>query len=84
MAGTFRCGARVVITITLAEVSEIAETVHTLPDDFDPAAWLAENREDIAIVATEAVRDVVWEALEIGLADHPLVLRHRMAGENLH
>lgn len=66
---------RVAIIVTLDEIKEIAQTVKNLPSDFDPATWLQENRQDIGIVATEAVRDVIWEALEIGLADHPLVLR---------
>lgn len=69
---------RVAIIVTLDEIKEIAQTVKSLPSDFDPATWLQENRQDIGIVATEAVRDVIWEALEIGLADHPLVLRQRM------
>ncbi len=66
---------RVAIIVTLDEIKGIAQTVKRLPSDFDPATWLQENRQDIRIVATEAVRDVIWEALKIGLADRPLVLR---------
>lgn len=71
---------RVVIVISPTVVGQIAKSVNRLPGDFDAAAWLKENREDIAIVATEAIREVVWEALELGLADHPLVLRRRSGG----
>ena len=66
---------QVVVVVTSTLVSEIAETIEDLPGDFDPATWLEKNQEDISIVATEAIRDVVWEALKIGLADHPLVLQ---------
>ncbi len=69
----------VVIIISPSVVGQIANSVKRLPGDFDPTVWLKEHREKIAIVATEAVREVVWEALEIGLRDHPLVLR-RQAG----
>jgi hypothetical protein len=77
---------RVVIVISPTVVGQIAKSVNRLSGVFDPAAWLKENREDIAIVATEAIREVVWEALELGLADHPLVLRRRSGGskENHH
>ncbi|HEY2532779.1 MAG TPA: hypothetical protein VGJ20_33430 [Xanthobacteraceae bacterium] len=71
---------RVVIVISPTVVDQIAKSVDRLPGDFDPVAWLKENREDIAIVASEAIREVVWEALELGLADHPLVLHRRTAG----
>jgi hypothetical protein len=73
---------RVVIVISPALVGQIAKSVDRLPGDFDPATWLKENREDITIVATEAIREVVWEALELGLADHPLVLRGRSGSSN--
>ena len=69
----------VLVTVTAAEVGEIAEQVDGLPEDFDPAVWLAENRTEITIVATEAVKDVIYEALEIGLADHPLILPRQIA-----
>jgi len=64
-----------VVTLTSTEVSKIAAEVKILPENFDPVSWLEENFESIATLATEAVRDLVIEALEIGLADHPLVLR---------
>ena len=73
------CAPRVVIVVSPTVVGQIAKSVK-LPGDFDPAAWLKENRENIAIVATEAIREVVWEALELGLADHPLVLCRRTGG----
>lgn len=68
----------VVIIITQADVSEIAETVESLPDNFDPLAWLEQNRIDLGIVVSEAVKDVIFDALEVGLVDHPLVLRRHM------
>jgi hypothetical protein len=68
-----------VITLTSDEVSEIAKEVRVLPDNFDPASWLEENFDSIAALATAAARDIVIEALEIGLADHPLVLLGRRA-----
>ena len=71
---------RIVIIISPAEVNEIAQTISDLPSNFDPVEWLEETWADVSIVATEAVKDVVWEALAIGLADHPLVLRHQAHG----
>ena len=68
-----------VVTLTANEVSEIAAEVKRLPEHFEPVSWLEENFESIAAVATAAVRDIVIEALEIGLADHPLVLLNRRA-----
>jgi hypothetical protein len=69
---------RVTILITPADVLEVAETVASLPEDFEPVAWLIENLDNITLVAKEAVKDVLYEALEIGLDDHPLVLRYLM------
>lgn len=66
---------RVVLVVTSTVVSEIAKTIEDLPGDFDPVEWLDENQQDISIVAAEAIRDIVWEALKIGLADHPLVVQ---------
>ena len=71
----------ITIVITLVEVAKIAETIEGLTEDFDPATWLEENRAAVTIVATEAVKDVVYEALEFGLADHPFVL-HRGIADN--
>jgi hypothetical protein len=68
-----------VVTLTFDEVSNIAGEVKILPEDFDPVSWLEENFENIATLATAAVKDLVIEALEIGLADHPLVLRGQLA-----
>lgn len=68
-----------VVTLTFDEVSNIAAEVKVLPEDFDPVSWLEENFENIATLATAAVKDLVIEALEIGLADHPLVLRGQLA-----
>ena len=68
---------RVAIIISPMVVGQIAKSLERLPSNFDPAAWLKQNRDPIAIVAAEAVKEVVLEALEIGLADHPLVLRRR-------
>ena len=70
-----------VIIITPTVVSEIAEEVEILPEDFEPTRWLEENRGDIVILATEAVKDIIYEALEIGLADHPLLLHRRNADD---
>jgi hypothetical protein len=63
-----------VVTLTSDEVSKIAAEVKVLPKNFDPASWLEENFDSIATLAMAAARDIVVEALEIGLADHPLVL----------
>jgi hypothetical protein len=53
------------ITITPKEVGEIAGFVTdsggVLPENFQPAAWLEANQADLAIVATEAVTNVVAE-----------------------
>ena len=68
-----------VVTLTASEVNDIAEEVRSLPERFEPVSWLEENYESIATLATAAVRDIVIEALEIGLADHPLVLRGQRA-----
>ena len=54
------------ITITASEVGEMAQEVGNLPQDFDPATWLEENAADLTIVATEAAKEVVYEALELG------------------
>jgi hypothetical protein len=35
--------------------------------------------ENIVTLATAAARDIITEAIEIGLADHPLVLLSRAA-----
>jgi hypothetical protein len=83
MQGARRHFPQVVVVVTPAEVREIAETVEALPENFDPATWLEENRADIVIVATEAVKDVVFEALEFGLFDHPLVLQRRTADDGM-
>ena len=72
-----RGAPRVVIVVTPEHVNEIAETISELSSNFDPVEWLEETWGDISIVATEAVKDVVWEALAIGLADHPLVISHQ-------
>ena len=55
------------ITITASEVGEMAQEVGNLPRDFDPATWLEENAADLTIVAAEAAKEVVYEALELGL-----------------
>lgn len=68
-----------VVALTSGEVSQIASEVKDLPKNFDPATWLENNLENIATLATAAARDIIIEALEIGLADHPLVLRSRAA-----
>jgi hypothetical protein len=68
-----------VVTLTVNDVREIATEVKSLPERFEPVTWLEENYESIATLATAAVRDIVIEALEIGLADHPLVLRGQRA-----
>lgn len=72
------------IIITPTVVSEVAEEVESLPENFEPTRWLEENRADIVIVATEAVKDIIHEALEIGLADHPLLLHRRNADGEEH
>ena len=63
-----------VVTLTAHEVSEIATEVKSLPKRFDPVSWLEENYDNVATLAIAAVKDIVIEALEIGLADHPLIL----------
>ena len=68
-----------VVTLTSAEVGDIAAEVKNLPTNFDPVTWLENNLENIATLATAAARDIIIEALEIGLADHPLVLLSRAA-----
>jgi hypothetical protein len=62
----------ILVMITAAEVGEMAKAkeIGDLPPDFDPATWLEENHADLSIVATEAVKEVVYEALELGLANH--------------
>jgi hypothetical protein len=62
------------VTLTSDEVSKIAKEVKVLPENFDPVTWLRENFDSIVTLATAAARDIVIEALEIGLDDHPLVL----------
>jgi hypothetical protein len=57
------------VMITATEVGEMAQEVGNLPHGFDPAIWLEENRADLTVVATEAVKEVVYEALELGLAN---------------
>jgi hypothetical protein len=59
------------VMITATEVGEMAQEVSNLPHGFGPAIWLEENRADLTVVATEAVKEVVYEALELGLANHP-------------
>jgi hypothetical protein len=71
------CAARTVITITPSEVLKIARTIKEIPSSFDAVGWLEEKWEEISIVAQQAAKDVIWEALAIGLADHPLVLAER-------
>ncbi len=51
------------VMITVAEVGEMAREVGDLPQDFDPVTWLEENHADLTIVATEAVKEVIYEAL---------------------
>lgn len=76
------------IIVTPIEVGEIAELVVTdggvLPEKFQPAEWLEANRADLAILITAAVKDILFDALDGGLIDHPLLLHRRMAnnGEN--
>ena len=76
------------IIVTPVEVGEIAELVvndgGVLPENFQPAEWLEANQADLGIVITEAIKDVLFDALEGGLIDHPLLLQRRMKnnGEN--
>jgi hypothetical protein len=76
---------RVAVIVTPKEVGEMADLVvehgGALPEDFQPAAWLEANRIDLGIVARDAVQDVVFDALEGGLIDHPLLLHRRMNGD---
>jgi len=41
----------------------MAREVGDLPQDFDPVTWLEKNHADLTIVATEAVKEVIYEAL---------------------
>ena len=70
------------IIVTPVEVGEIAELVVNdgggLPENFQPAEWLEANRADLGILITEAVKDILFDALEGGLIDHPLLLHRRM------
>ncbi len=68
----------ILVTIRSTEVANIAAEVNALTENFDPAGWLEQNCENIATLATEAVKDIIIEGLEIGLADHPLVLRAQL------
>jgi len=61
---------RILVMITATEVDEMAQEVGYLPQDFDSAIWLEENRAELTVVATEAVKEVVYEALEQGLANY--------------
>jgi hypothetical protein len=63
-----------VATLTSADVSRIAKEVKSLPENFESLSWLEQNFESIATLAAAAIRDIVIEALEIGLSDHPLIL----------
>ena len=55
--------------------------MENLPENFEPTRWLEENRGDIVILATEVLKDIIYEALEIGLADHPFLLHRRNADD---
>jgi hypothetical protein len=68
----------ILVTITPKEVGNIAGEVKVSTEYFDPVTWLEQNCVSIATLATAAVKDIVIEALEIGIADHPLVLRDQL------
>jgi hypothetical protein len=68
----------ILVTITPTEVGRIAADVKASTENFDPVGWLEQNCENIATLAMAAVKDIVIEGLEIGLADHPLVLRSQL------
>jgi hypothetical protein len=68
----------ILVTITPTEVGKIAAEVKASTENFDPVSWLEQNGESIATLATAALKDIVIEGLEIGLADHPLVLRAQL------
>jgi hypothetical protein len=61
----------ILVMISATEVGEMAQEVGNLPQDFDPATWLEENRIDLTIVANEALKEVVYEALEKGQGEPP-------------
>jgi hypothetical protein len=63
------------VTVTATEVREMAEEVGYVSQDFDPALWLEENRVDLTVVATEAVKEVVYEALELGLVNRTRIVQ---------
>jgi len=63
------------VTLTATEVREMAEEVGYVSQDFDPALWLEENRVDLTVVATEAVKEVVYEALELGLVNRTRIVQ---------
>ncbi len=73
----------VAIIVTPEGISELAALVvnvgAALPADFQPAAWLHAHRVDLKILADEAVKDVVFDALLFGLEDHPLLKALRMS-----
>lgn len=62
----------ILVMITAAEIGEMAKEVGDLPQDFDPATWLEEHHADLTAAAAEAVNEVIYEALELGLANHPI------------
>jgi hypothetical protein len=68
----------ILVTITPKEVGQIAAEVKASTENFDPVGWLERDCESIATLATAAIRDIVIEGLEIGLADHPLVLHSQL------
>ena len=51
------------VIITATEVGEMAREVGDLPQDFDPVTWLEENHDELTIMATETVKEVIYEAL---------------------
>ena len=73
----------IAIIVTPQEIGEIAELVAEagleLPADFQPAAWLNAYRDDLRFLATEAVKDVVFDALLFGLKNHPLLEMRRLS-----
>jgi hypothetical protein len=68
---------RLAVVVTAAEIEEIATRVlysgGILPNVFRAEAWLEANRADLAFLVAETVKDVVFDALTTGLADHPLI-----------
>ena len=44
----------------------MARELGDISEEFDPAIWLEDNRAELTVLATEAVKEVIYEALAGG------------------